>query len=139
MEDAFVVVAVVVFFFFTVSGCYRFDLDSHPGAVFIGLDSGHKMRSVIKNRDIKVLPDFQPSTAPLVATPGKFICPIQISSKQNNKCAVTRFDFITAFTFQAHIKKKGGKKIKNYPELYFIQQRVLKQQQVQKTHLGSIN
>lgn len=44
--------------FFTVSGCYRFDLDSHPGAVFIGLDSGHKMRSVIKILDIKVLSDL---------------------------------------------------------------------------------
>lgn len=40
---------------FTVSGFYRFDLDSHPGAVFIGLDSRHKMRSVIKILDIKVL------------------------------------------------------------------------------------
>lgn len=40
---------------FTVPGCYRFDLDSHPGVVFIGLDSRYKMRSVIKILDIDSL------------------------------------------------------------------------------------
>lgn len=73
---------------FTVSGCYRFDLDSHPGVLFIGLDSGHKMRSVIKNLDIKVFPDLQPPSAPSGHT-AKVQLPIQISSKQNNKCAVS--------------------------------------------------